>query len=217
MGNKSKNQIPKEDRAFLHVRENAKGRLNIKFGPEKYSTNTEKFNQMLMTTLLYGLSFINTLTKDLPITEREKHYDSVQMTLSSVLSGAFPEVFEYKRKQMLMEEEAIERVKKGVPVDEETLNKINEVKESVMSRIKEDEEKLQKSIMNKISKADEELKEIELALKTFNKVTSGKPITEENKKGNEFIREMLDNKISFLNEYITEQSELLKPEKSEVS
>lgn len=217
MGNKSKNQIPKEDRAFLHVRENAKGRLNIKFGPEKYSTNTEKFNQMLMTTLLYGLSFINTLTKDLPITEREKHYDSVQMTLSSVLSGAFPEVFEYKRKQMLMEEEAIERVKKGVPVDEETLNKINEVKESVMSRIKEDEEKLQKSIMNKISKADEELKEIELALKTFNKVTSGKPITEENKKGNEFIREMLENKISFLNEYITEQSELLKPEKSEVS
>lgn len=217
MGNKSKNQIPKEDRAFLHVRENAKGRLNIKFGPEKYSTNTEKFNQMLMTTLLYGLSFINTLTKDLPITEREMHYDSVQMTLSSVLSGAFPEVFEYKRKQMLMEEEAIERVKKGVPVDEETLNKINEVKESVMSRIKEDEEKLQKSIMNKISKADEELKEIELALKTFNKVTSGKPITEENKKGNEFIREMLENKISFLNEYITEQSELLKPEKSEVS
>lgn len=217
MGNKSKNQIPKEDRAFLHVRENAKGRLNIKFGPEKYSTNTEKFNQMLMTTLLYGLSFINTLTKDLPITEREMHYDSVQMTLSSVLSGAFPEVFEYKRKQMLMEEEAIERVQKGVPVEEETLNKINEVKESVMSRIKEDKEKLQKSIMKKISKADEELKEIELALKTFNKVTSGKPITEENKKGNEFIREMLENKISFLNEYITEQSKLLKPEKSEVS
>lgn len=217
MGNKSKNQIPKEDRAFLHVRENAKGRLNIKFGPEKYSTNTEKFNQMLMTTLLYGLSFINTLTKDLPITEREMHYDSVQTTLSSVLAGAFPEVFEYKRKQMLMEEEAIENVKKGVPVDEETLNKINEVKESVMSRIKEDEEKLQKSIMKKISKADEELKEIELALKTFTEVTSGKPITEENKKGNEFIREMLENKISFLNEYITEQSKLLKPEKSEVS
>lgn len=136
MGNKSSGLLKKEDRAFLYFMENSKGRLSIKFGPDKYTHNTKKFNDMLMLGLSYGLAFFSNLLKEKPINEREEYYDKIILTLGAVAHEAFPDVFEYKAKKIVDEETAIKLVEEGFTPSEETEQKVLKLKEELREQIK---------------------------------------------------------------------------------
>lgn len=165
MSSKSKVQLKKEDRAYLYFQENSRGLLSIKFGPDKYARDTAKFRDMLMLGLGYGLSFFSELIKDRTILEREEFYEKTSLTLSALLQQAFPDVFEYREKKLLDEEEAIRRVEEGWKPSEETLEKIKEIK-------KVNEERLKKNrnlTMSVDEKEDEILLQLEYAYQEYNK------------------------------------------------
>jgi len=127
-------KIKKEDRAFLYFRENGLGNLNIKFGPEKYAHNTEKFYEILMYGLFKGISFLSNLTKKHPITQRREHYETISRSLTAVINESFPDVFEEIKKEIEMENETIKRVETGHQVSEEFQEKFDEAKEELKSR-----------------------------------------------------------------------------------
>lgn len=127
-------EIKKEDRAFLYYRQNKNGRLNMKFGPEKYTKDSEKFSQMLFTGTLYGVSFLSSLSREHGIEFRNKQYEDIALIFNSILNDSFPDVFEKKKQELTMEEMAIEAVEKGEEVPKETLEKIEELKEKIIER-----------------------------------------------------------------------------------
>lgn len=165
MSSKSKVQLRKEDRAYLYFQENSRGLLSIKFGPDKYARDTAKFRDMLMLGLGYGLSFFSDLIKDRTILEREEFYEKTSLTLSALLQQAFPDVFEYRAKKLLDEEEAIRRVEEGWKPSEETLEKIKEIKKANEERLK----KNRNLTMSVDEKEDEILLQLEYAYQEYNK------------------------------------------------
>lgn len=157
--------IPKEDRAYLYFRENKQGKLNIKFGPEKYDQDTKKFTEILFTGMLYGAHMLSAFTKDLGVEVRKEQYENLALTFNSILNDTFPDIFELKKQELLYEEMAIEAVESGDKVSEETKEKIDELKASVQKRIVEknlEQEIIKKENFEKeLFKLEEELNKIE--------------------------------------------------------
>ena len=151
-------KIKKEDRAYLYFRENALGNLNIKFGPEKYTKDTEKFYEILMYGTFKGISFLSGLTKKEPIMKRREHYNTISTSLSAVVNESFPDVFEMLKKEAEDEMTALKRVEEGHEVSPEFQKKFDEAKEKLKSRfsqkttttVSENNEKLAKDIEGQI-------------------------------------------------------------------
>jgi hypothetical protein len=127
-------KLKKDDRAFLYFRENAKGALNIKFGPEKFATDTQKFTEILLTGNLHCMTFLSNLTQQEPMEFRMKQYDNMKVNYHAVLDQAFEDVFAEKKRIYELEELAIERVESGDKVSQEFEEKIQEAKEEIKKR-----------------------------------------------------------------------------------
>jgi hypothetical protein len=128
------NKLKKDDRAFLYFRENAKGALNIKFGPEKFSTDTQKFTEVLLTGNLHCMTFLSNLTKQEPMEFRMRQYDNMKLNYHAVLDQAFDDVFAEKKRIYELEELAIERVENGDAISPEFEEKIQEAKATIKER-----------------------------------------------------------------------------------
>lgn len=133
-------KIKKEDRAFLYFRENGLGNLNIKFGPDKYVKNTEKFYEILMYGLFKGISFLSNLTKKHPLSKRREHYETISKSLTAIINEAFPDVFQEIKNEIEMENETIKRVEAGHQVSEEFQEKFDEAKEELKKRFSDKKE-----------------------------------------------------------------------------
>lgn len=160
-------KIKKEDRAFLYYRQNSNGRLNMKFGPEKYHKDTSKFSEMLFSGTLYGVSFLASLSSELGEEFREKQYEDIGAIFNSILNDSFPDIYEKKKKELLMEEEAIEAVEKGKDIPEETLEKIQATKQKVKERIAE-KQSIKDYNKKTIELMEDEKERIEKELKEIN-------------------------------------------------
>lgn len=127
-------KLKKDDRAFLYFRENAKGALNIKFGPEKFATDTQKFTEILLTGNLHCMTFLSNLTREEPMEFRMRQYDNMKVNYHAVLDQAFDDVFAEKKRIYELEELAIERVESGDPISPEFEEKIQEAKNEIKKR-----------------------------------------------------------------------------------
>jgi len=127
-------KLKKDDRAFLYFRENAKGALNIKFGPEKYATDTKKFTEILLTGNLHCMTFLSNLTKEEPMEFRMRQYDNMKVNYHAILDQAFDDVFAEKKRIYELEELAIERAESGDPISPEFEEKIKEAKAKIKER-----------------------------------------------------------------------------------
>lgn len=141
--------IKKRDRAYLYFRENKRGYLNIKFGPEKYGHDTEKFYEILMLGLLQSLNFLSNLTVDLALEDRERYYNIISNTVQSILFEAFPDVKDKIFADIEMENIVAEAVETGktIPVEDE---------EAFKAKIEETKEKLKEQFATPISLNDED-------------------------------------------------------------
>lgn len=137
----NKKRIPKKDRAFLYFRENGKGYLNIKFGPDKYSHDTEKFYEILITGLLQSVTFLSNISKELPIEKRKENYETLRLAFQAILFEAFPDIKKIIEDEMeidQMVEEAVESGEKIEVPDEEIFKE----------QIKQAKEKYKKDAVN---------------------------------------------------------------------
>lgn len=141
--------IKKRDRAYLYFRENKRGYLNIKFGPEKYGHDTEKFYEILMLGLLQSLNFLSNLTVDLALEDRERYYNIISNTVQSILFEAFPDVKDKIFADIEMENIVAEAVETGktIPVEDE---------EAFKARIEETKTKLKEQFITPVPLNDEE-------------------------------------------------------------
>lgn len=157
------NKIKKEDRGFLYFRENEKGGLNIKFGPDKYGHDTEKFSQILMIGVLKCIAFLSGLTSKEPLDIRMAQYENIKVSFSAIFDEAFPDVFEEKKRLLGLENLAIERAEAGDPLPQEYLDKIEKAKEQIKQRstqrtpekIEADQENFKKDVEDKIQTLQE--------------------------------------------------------------
>ncbi|NCB50128.1 MAG: hypothetical protein EOM53_05605 [Alphaproteobacteria bacterium] len=147
-------KLKKDSQAFLYFRENSKGALNIKFGPEKFSTDTKKFTEILLTGNLHCMTFLSNLTKQEPLDFRTRQYENLKLNYHAILDQAFEDVYEEKKRIYQLEELAIERVEKGDTVSPEFEKKVSEAKEDIAKRSN------QKTFENK--KEEEEKFRVEL-------------------------------------------------------
>ena len=127
-------KIKKEDQGFLYFRENSKGTMNVKFGPEKYATDTKKFSEILFMGNLNCMTFFSNLTIDEPMDFRISQYENLKLNYHAVLDQAFNDVFKEKKRIYELEELAIEKVNAGETVSPEFEEKIQEVKKEISNR-----------------------------------------------------------------------------------
>lgn len=156
------NKKKKEDRAFLYFRENAKGGLNIKFGPEKFTEDTEKFSQVLMIGNLKCMLFLSSLTLKEPLDTRVAQYENIKIAYHAILDEAFPDVFDEKKRIMGLEEIAIERAEAGDKISPEFEEKIEEAKKAIKKRVEEQQAKTIHGDYNKM------LEDMEDQIELFN-------------------------------------------------
>lgn len=178
----SKKRIPKQDRAFLYFRENSRGYLNIKFGPDKYSSDTKKFYEVLMVGVLQSITFLANVGKDqLTFEEHKENYETIRQAFQAVLFEAFPEVKKKIDEELAIEEEVIKVTEEGkfVPVeDEEAFQKaIEETKTSLKG--KSSEVLKQKDLKLEIEKIKESLPVFEEILE---RIQRNKGFTQEQRK-----------------------------------
>jgi hypothetical protein len=129
-----KEKKSKKELAYLYFRENNKGGLNIKFGPDIYSKDTEKFGEILLSGNLRCLDFLSILTKEEPMEVRMAQYENIRLSYNSLFDTAFPDVFEEKKRIMGLEEEAIRKMESGEPHDPEFLKQVEAAKEKIKQR-----------------------------------------------------------------------------------
>ncbi|NCU41870.1 MAG: hypothetical protein EOM19_04075 [Candidatus Moranbacteria bacterium] len=193
-------KIKKEDRAFLYFRENAKGFLNVKFGPDQYATDTKKFVQILFAGNMSCITFLSNLTKEEPMETRMRQYENLKLNYHAVLDGAFEDVFEEKKKMLEEEITAIRRAEAGDPISPEFEEKIQEAKKEIKKRSTQKtqektdikKEEFKKNVENKIE-------HLEKTMKTF-------------KEENEENHDILEEKDFERNEYIQTITNLISDE-----
>lgn len=122
----SEKRIPKKDRAYLYFRENGRGYLNIKFGPEQYTNDTQKFYEILMVGVLQAVTFLSNVGENLTFEERQENYETLRLAFQAILFEAFPDI-----KKMMDDETAIEEL-------------VDQAVESGEKILAEDEEEFQK-------------------------------------------------------------------------
>jgi hypothetical protein len=147
-------KIKKDDRAFLYFRENREGTINVKFGPKKYSKDTEKFYELMMKGFYNCLLFLSGVMSELSIEEREGAYEKISLAFGSMLSDSFKDVFDKKKKEYELEELAIERVEKG------EFNPSEEFKEKISETKKEIGKRKEKTQLLNVKKQQEEYRKI---------------------------------------------------------
>ena len=162
--NKKTNKKKAEDRAFLYFRENSKGGLNIKFGPEKFTEDTGKFNEILMVGNLKCILFLSSLTVKEPLDTRMSQYENIKLAYHAILDEAFPDVFDEKKRIMGLEEMAIERAEAGDEISPEFEEKIQEAKKEIKKRVDEQQAKTINGDYNKL------LEDMEDQIELFNSV-----------------------------------------------
>lgn len=177
----SDKRIPKEDRAFLYFRENGKGYLNIKFGPEKYTKDTQKFYEVLMVGVLQAVTFLSNVGSELSPEQREDNYETLRIGFQAILFEAFPDIKRKIDEELAIEEVVIKATEEGklIPVkDEETFQKaIEETKEKHKSQTSEVLKK------ENLEKQKEEIVEAIAVFKDIiERLQSGKGFTKEQRK-----------------------------------
>ena len=129
-------KLKKEDRAFLYFRENSRGLVNVRFGPDKYGKDTGRMSQVLVSGTLSCFSMFSLLTKNEPLDVRMAQHESIKMNYIAMLDTAFPDVFEEKKRITGLEEMAIERAEANDTLSKEYLEKVEEAKEKIKERTK---------------------------------------------------------------------------------
>ena len=157
-------KIKKENRAFLYFRENGNGGLNIKFGPEQFTTDTKKFNEILMIGNLKCISFLSGLTAKENLEIRMAQYENIKLSFSAVFDQAFPDVFAEKKRIMLNEEEAFRKAEADEPLSESFLKEIEETKK----KMREENQAKPKLVVTENN--EKILKDIEDQVELFGKV-----------------------------------------------
>ncbi len=175
-------KVKKEDRAFLYFRENSRGRLNIKFGPEKYTKDTEKLSHMLLTGAYYILTLMAQFAEGNEHIEEEM-YNYYTLAFSAIINEAFPKIFDKLRAEQLNEELAIQRVEEGHEISEETIEKIEQTKEKIKERFTHNQATtINEHNLQLISELETVLSQHFEILKYFNKTLDGLDYSEENEK-----------------------------------
>lgn len=198
-------KIKKKDRAFLYFRENNKGGLNIKFGPEQYTTDTKKFSEILMIGNLKCLAFLSGLTKDEDLEIRKAQYENIKISYQAIFDEVFPDVFEENKRILDLEETVIKRVEEGDSVSPEFEKKIEEAKKVIKERgtqktpeqIEAQNEEFKKEVENKIQLLEE--------TKKFFIKACPKTEPEEDETQDDVYKQVI---INFLNEELKKLTEI---------
>jgi hypothetical protein len=112
-------KVPKEDRAYLYIRENSRGGINIKFGPDKYSVDTDKLMDITFYGLYKVLALVTSFIPQEDIKARKDFYDSYARLFSSILNSILPDIAEIKEKEISYQEQAIKDVENKVSFTDE--------------------------------------------------------------------------------------------------
>lgn len=191
----AKKKVRKEERAYLYFRENNKGSLNIKFGPDKYTKDTSKFYEILIMGILQSVTFLSNMMADFDLEKRKENYDIISNAFQAILFEAFPDIKEEIFKEIELEEVVAEAVEKGEKIEveneEEFLAKVEETKENLREKMYTpkpliDVEELEKILI--------EINEAEVAFeKLLNKVQGNRNYF--NKKEKEIFANLLERAL----------------------
>jgi hypothetical protein len=204
------NKIKKDDRAYLYFRENGKGGLNIKFGPDKYGEDTSKFSEILIMGNLKCVSFLSGLTIEEPLDTRMRQYENIKLTFSAIFDEAFPDVFQEKKRILGLEELAIERVESGDTVSPEFEKRVEEAKEEIKKRTNQNFEDKKESKQEEFKKNIED--KIQLLKETKERFLSKNHIDEEDLENEdrsmvEIIKNLISDEIEKLTKLYIEIEE----------